>query len=249
MFDRRLIAAEICKLRRRRGLMIATGFFTFLVVAIFYAIAAMLHAGHPDTNPAVGGLEGFSDLVGLLTLTGAVAGVIVGATAGGADIEAGVFRDLAATGRSRTALFLARVPGAWAIVVPGVLSGLALGTTLALVLNGDAPLTASAFAEGTASVLVATMLLSAVSVGLATLAGSRGMIIGVVLTFQLGLSPILAQVEAIGDVRYAIPAVANARIGGDIADEVSLAVAILIVLAWAATALGAGLWRARTQEI
>ena len=51
-------------------------------------------------------------------MTGAVAGVIVGATAGGADIEAGVFRDLAATGRSRTALFAARLPGAWAIVVP-----------------------------------------------------------------------------------------------------------------------------------
>ena len=47
----------------------------------------------------------------------AVAGVLVGATAGGADIEAGVFRDLAATGRWWTALFVARVPGAWAIVV------------------------------------------------------------------------------------------------------------------------------------
>jgi ABC-type transport system involved in multi-copper enzyme maturation permease subunit len=249
MFDRRLIRAEILKLRRRRGLIIATGFFTFLVVAIFYAIASILHAGHPETNPPVGGLEGFSDLVGLLTLTGAVAGVIVGATAGGADIEAGVFRDLAATGRSRTALFLARVPGAWAIVVPGVASGLALGTALALVLDAEMPLTAAEFGEGVASVLVATMLLSAISVGLATLTGSRGMIIGVVLTFQLGLSPILAQIEALGEVRYALPAVANARIGGDIADELSLAVAILIVLAWAAATLGAGLWRARTQEI
>ena len=48
----------------------------------------------------------------MLALLAAVAGAIVGATAGGADIEAGVFRDLAATGRSRTALFFARVPGA-----------------------------------------------------------------------------------------------------------------------------------------
>jgi hypothetical protein len=93
------------------------------------------------------------------------------------------------------------------------------------------------------------MLLSAASVGLAALAGSRGMVIGIVLAFQLGLSPILAQVGALGDARYAIPSVATARIGGDLAGELALGAAILVVLAWAALTLGAGLWRTRTQEI
>jgi hypothetical protein len=44
-----------------------------------------------------------------------------------------VFRDLAATERSRTALFAVRVPGAWAIVVPSVLAAVAVSAILALV--------------------------------------------------------------------------------------------------------------------
>lgn len=249
MPDLRLIRAEILKLRRRRGLLVATGLLTFGVVALYYAIVGGLHIADPAQYARTGGLDGFDDAMALLAMAGAVAGVIVGATAGGSDIEAGVFRDLAATGRSRTALFAARVPGAWAIVLPAVLAAVASTAILALALNGDEPVSAGGIVEGGASALVAAMLLSAASVGLAALAGSRGMVIGTVLAFQLGLSPILAQLSAIGDARYAIPSVATARIGGELVDEVALAVAILVVLAWAAVTLGAGLWRTRTQEI
>ena len=249
MFDLRLIEAEILKLRRRRGLMIATVTLTFGVAAIFYAIVSVLHLANPGRFPGAGGSGAFEAVMALLTLSGAVAGTIVGATAGGADIEAGVYRDLAATGRSRSALFFARVPGAWAIVVPPALAAIVFSAILAFTLNGEAAPSAATVVEGGASVLVATLLLSAASVGLATLSGSRGMVIGVVLAFQLGLAPILAQVEALGFARYAIPSVANARIGGQIADELALGVAIAIVLAWAAVTLGAGLWRTRTQEI
>ena len=249
MFDSRLIRAEILKLRTRRGLMIATGVLTLGVAALFYAVVSALHIADPAEFPGAGGGEALAAVAGLLALSGAVAGTLVGATAGGADIEAGVYRDLAATGRSRTALYFARVPGAWAIVVPPMAAALALSTILAFALAGKAAPTAGAVAANWSAVLVATMLLSAASAGLAALAGSRGMVIGVVLAFQLGLAPILAQIGAIGDARYAIPAVATARIGGDIVDELALGVAILVVLAWAAATLGAGLWRARTQEI
>ena len=67
----------------------------------------------------------------MLALSGSVVGVIVGATAGAADIEAGVFRDLVATGRSRLALFFARVPGAWAIVLPPLVAAVALAAVAA----------------------------------------------------------------------------------------------------------------------
>ena len=50
-------------------------------------------------------------------------GVIIGATAGGADIETGVYRDLVATGRSRTALFFSRVPAAWILTLGMLLAG------------------------------------------------------------------------------------------------------------------------------
>ena len=183
-------------------------------------------------------------------MAGSVAGAIVGATAGAADIEAGVFRDLVATGRSRLALFFARVPGAWAIVLPVLALAVALAAVLASVLDGASPApTGDDIITGAAQVLTAGALTAAVCVGLAALTGSRGTVIGLALAFQLGVSPLLAQVEAIGDARFGIPQVAIARIGG--ADELdfALATAIAIVLAWAAAALAAGAWRSATQEI
>jgi hypothetical protein len=227
----RLIRAEMLKLRRRTGMVVMTAVLTVVAVAVFYAIQAIR-----------GGVSGhFSDAIAVLAMAGSVAGAIVGATAGAADIEAGVFRDLVATGRSRLALFFARVPGAWAIVLPF----LAAAVALAAVIDG----TTTDLVAATAQVLIAGALTSAVCVGLAALTGSRGTVIGLALAFQLGVSPILAQVEAIGDFRYGIPSVALARIGGVDELELALATAIAIVLAWAAAALAAGAWRSATQEI
>lgn len=250
MLDLRLINAEILKLRRRRGLMVWTALLTFGAVALTYGFTAIMHvAGDPAAWPAVGGVEGFDLAMALLAMTGAVAGVLIGATAGGADIEAGVFRDLAATGRSRTALFTARVPGAWAILVPAALAGVAIAAVLALTLNGAEPVTASMIVSGGAAALVSTMLLSVAAIGLTALSNSRGMVIGTLLAFQLGFAPILAQIGALGDVRYAIPSVSIARIAGEMTDELALFVAILVCVGWAAVTLGGGLWRTKTQEI
>ena len=73
-----------------------------------------------------------------------VAGVIIGATAGGADIEAGVWRDLVATGRGRIALFAARVPGALALVLPILAVALAVPALVSAVLSDGAPLSPAA---------------------------------------------------------------------------------------------------------
>ena len=227
----RLIRAEVLKLRRRNGMLVMTAILTFVAVAVYYVIQTI--RGDADGH--------FNDAVAVLAMAGSVAGAIVGATAGAADIEAGVFRDLVATGRSRLALFFARVPGAWAIVLPM----LALAVALAAVIDGAS---SDDLVAGSAQVLIAGALTSAVCVGLAALTGSRGTVIGLALAFQLGVSPILAQVEAIGDARYGIPSVAIARIGGGEL-EFALAIAIAIVLAWAAAALAAGAWRSATQEI
>jgi hypothetical protein len=227
----RLIRAEVLKLRRRNGMLAMTAILTFVAVAVYYLVQTI--RGDADGH--------FNDAIAVLAMAGSVAGAIVGATAGAADIEAGVFRDLVATGRSRLALFFARVPGAWAIVLPM----LALAVALAAVIDGPA---SDDIVAGSAQVLIAGALTSAVCVGLAALTGSRGTVIGLALAFQLGISPILAQVEAIGDARYGIPSVAIARIGGGEL-EFALATAIAIVLAWAAAALAAGAWRSATQEI
>ncbi len=74
---------------------------------------------------------------------------------------------------------------------------------------------------------------------------------GLALAFQLGVAPLVAQLDVLGDARLAIPAVAISRFDGaeGLVASLSLLAAIAIVLAWAAAALGAGLWRSRTQEI
>jgi hypothetical protein len=87
MPDMRLIRAEILKLRRRTGMVAVCAVVTVGAVAIFYAVLAGLHLADAGRSPAGGGGH-FGDIVAILAMAGPVAGVIVGATAGAADIEA-----------------------------------------------------------------------------------------------------------------------------------------------------------------
>ena len=118
MFDLRLIRAEVLKLRRRRGMLAIAAAITLGVIALAFGVSAIQHAGNPGKYGPAGGAASFKDAMNVVMLLTIVAGAIVGSTAGAQDIESGVFRDLAATGRSRIALFGARVTGAWAVVLP-----------------------------------------------------------------------------------------------------------------------------------
>ena len=66
-----------------------------------------------------------------------IVAAIVGSTAGSQDLETGVFRDLAATGRSRVALFGSRITGALVIVVPIALLTAAVAAGLSVALAGS----------------------------------------------------------------------------------------------------------------
>jgi hypothetical protein len=106
-------------------------------------------------------------------------------------------------------------------------------------------------AGSVASVLAAGAVTSTVCVGLAALTGSRGIVIGIALAFQLGVSPLLAQIGALGNARLAIPQVAVSRLSdaAGLTAEMGLGVAIAILVAWSVAALAAGAWRTTTQEI
>ena len=65
-------------------------------------------------DPA-GGIDNFSGSIELLTQIGVVAAILIGATVGAGDRGAGVFRELVVTGRSRLALFAARLPGGFRV--------------------------------------------------------------------------------------------------------------------------------------
>jgi ABC-type transport system involved in multi-copper enzyme maturation permease subunit len=251
MFDLRLIRAEVLKLRRRRGMLAIVAGITLGVVALAFGVSAIQHAGNPAKYGPAGGAASFKDAINVVVLLTIVAGAIVGSTAGAQDIESGVFRDLAATGRSRIALFGARVTGAWAVVLPlAALSAAAIaGASVGLAGSLPAPTTA-AIVAGTFGLLATAALSSAVAVGLSALIGSRGPVIAIVLAFNLALAQMLVGISFLGDVRQAIPTVALARIAHANADvPTTLGVAIAVTAGWIAAAFAAGAWRTKTREI
>jgi ABC-type transport system involved in multi-copper enzyme maturation permease subunit len=251
MFDLRLIRAEVLKLRRRRGMLAIAAGITLGVVALAFGVSAIQHAGNPGKYGPAGGAASFQDAINVLVLLTIVAGAIIGSTAGAQDLESGVFRDLAATGRSRIALFGARVTGAWAVVLPLAALSAAASAGASVLLAGSlaAPTTASVVA-GTLGLLATAALSSAVAVGLSALIGSRGPVIAIVLASNLAIAQMLVGISFLGDVRQAIPTVALARIAHTSADvHTTLGVAFAVLAAWIAAALAAGAWRTKTREI
>ena len=253
MLDSQLIAADVLKLRRRRGMLSIALLLTLGAVALVFVVMAIQHGTNPARYGPAGGLENYVEDVGFVALMALIVGAIVGATAGAQDLDSGVFRDLAATGRSRQALFASRVAGAWVVVLS--ILGLTAAVTAAscLALTGSAPAPGfSDVAEGTAMVLASGALSAAMGVGVAALVGSRGPVIGILLAFHLAIVPLLQEMTLLGGTRQILPIPALNRIGdqaqaGEL--HVALLIAILAVVGWGALALGAGAWRTRTREI
>jgi hypothetical protein len=253
MLDPRLIAADVLKLRRRRGMLAIALLLTLGAVALVFAVMAVQHGGDPARYGPAGGVENYVEDISFVALMALIVGAIVGATAGAQDLDSGVFRDLAATGRSRTALFGARVAGAWVVVLSILGLTAAVAAVGCIALAGSAPAPGSSeVIEGTAMVLAAGALSTAMAVGLAALVGSRGPVIGILLAFHLAIQPLLQQVAFLGNTRQVIPIVALNRIGEQaqaVDIRLALVTAILAVIGWSAIALGAGAWRTTTREI
>ena len=119
-----MIATRVMELRKRRGLMIALIAVNIGFPAVFLLIRLLAHAIAPSANPPAGGYDIFRVLVaGFLPTFGFIVAVAVGCTAGSRDLTEGMFRHLVVTGRSRLALYLARIPAGLAIVMPLVAIG------------------------------------------------------------------------------------------------------------------------------
>ncbi len=119
-----MIASKVMELRRRHGLMIALLAATIGFPALFMLIRLLLHAFAPRANQPAGNDLIFKVLVaGFLPTFGFIMAATVGCTAGSRDLTEGMFRHLVVTGRSRLALYLARIPAGLAIVVPMVAIG------------------------------------------------------------------------------------------------------------------------------
>jgi hypothetical protein len=113
-----LITTKNLEIRKRRGVMITMVVLIIVPTVLFYGIRLLFHAINPHGYALAGSPEFFSQAVNLIDEFGFIAAAALGAAAGTTDLSDGMFRHLVITGRSRLALYLARIPAGLAITVP-----------------------------------------------------------------------------------------------------------------------------------
>ena len=119
-----MIATRFMELRRRRGLMIALIVVNIGIPVVFLGVRLVSHAVDPKSYGPAGGYSIFTTLVaGVMYVFGFIVAAALGCTAGSVDLTEGMFRHLVVTGRSRLALYLARIPAGLAIVIAIVAVG------------------------------------------------------------------------------------------------------------------------------
>jgi hypothetical protein len=112
------------ELRKRRGLMAALIVVNIGVPTIFLLVRLIAHVVAPKSFGPAGGYDVFSELVvGIMFFFGFIVAATLGCTAGSVDLTDGMFRHLVITGRSRLALYFARIPAGLALIVPLVAAG------------------------------------------------------------------------------------------------------------------------------
>lgn len=251
----RLVSAELLKLRKRRALVISSLALTVVPMIIGYTVLLSIHAANPEKHGPAGGLENLSGSVDLLTQFSIVTAILIGATLGAGDLGSGVFRELVVTGRSRLALFAARIPAGLALVLPIVGAGYAITAVGSIVFAGSLAAPSATVLLGTAAWLgVVTALSLVLALGVSSAIGSRGTTIGVVLGWQIVGMPVLVQIKALGSLREGLPGAATDRLApaalfeGAPPVSISFAAAALVVIAWFVVPLAVGAWRTCTRD-
>ena len=113
-----LITTKNLEIRKRRGLMITMVVLIIVPTVLFYGLRLLFHAVDPHSYALAGSPQFFSQATNLIDEFGFIAAAALGAAAGTTDLSDGMFRHLVITGRSRLALYLARIPAGLAITVP-----------------------------------------------------------------------------------------------------------------------------------
>ena len=255
----RLVSAEFLKIRKRRGLVALAVLLTVGAVVMAGAVLAALHAADPAKYGPAGGLGNLGNATYLLSTLGTVTAVLVGATMGAGDLQAGVFRDLVATGRSRLALFAARIPGGLALLWPLVTVSWVVAAAGSVLLAGSHPHPGLVvMVQGGAWVLLATTVVYLIALGLASLAGSRSATVGIVLAWQLAVTPLALGAAKLGVLREGLLTAALDRVipagllpgarPDPVSPTMSIAVAAVVIAAWAIIPLAAGAWRTKTRD-
>jgi hypothetical protein len=242
----RLVAAEILKLRRRRGTMIWTALLTIGSVLIRVIILVALHAANPGKHGPAGGAENLKNLALLLGGLGTVAAILIGSAAGTQDVSAGVFRDLVVTGRPRRTLFAVRYPGALAVFGSLLVAAYAICVVTAYAFAGDrlSP-TGSDVGHYAAYLALIGAVNIGVAIGLAAFASSR-VVVGVLIAWNAIVSHLLISIHSLGGARKFIDVAAAQHFLPRGVDDtrvvMSAGTALLVLAAWVLVFQAAGRW-------
>jgi ABC-type transport system involved in multi-copper enzyme maturation permease subunit len=256
----RMATAELLRLRKNRALFAWMVLMTTGAVAALYLIGQAFHLNDSVHNGPAGGADNLRHGIVVISFVGSVAAAILGSTVGTSDLSSGVLRDLIVTGRSRVGLFAARVPGMLLFWVPLVVIAYAAAVAFDFAFAGNLPTAgATAIVKDGLWVLMVTAIAAVASMGIAALIGSRGISIGVLLGWQLAVTPLVLNISALGITRELLLSAATARVqpftgpggaGGDAASalHLSLAAAIAVLAGWVIVPLAAGCWRTATRD-
>jgi hypothetical protein len=258
---RQMIAADILKLRRHRPTMATAVLLSAGIAIVYFAFIEARHHGN------LAGPQALSDGATLMGIYfGAFAAILIGAEAGTTDLASGVFRDLVATGRSRTALFLARIPAAITIALTLTLSGFAVSVAAAYSFHGSASApTLGLTLKFAAWVTLATVVQTTLAVGIASLTGSRPVTLIALIGWNTIATGILYLASFLGPVRDLVLLIAlgdlfpgqqvgtRAHPGSSIALNnfklpMPAMTAVLVIVAWVVIPAAASTWRTRTRD-
>jgi hypothetical protein len=252
---RQMVGAELLRLRKKRGFMALVMAAVVAPLVIWTGYQVIEHASNPAAYGPAGGLEHYARMLSLLgVFMGPVAAVLIGAEAGAGDLAAGVFRDNVLTGRSRLALFLARVPAALAVTFAVIAIGFAFGVAVTFTFAGGLPTpSGSLILESAAWLALANGVVCVIAIGVASLTGSRPGTITALIGWELVLSPLLVQSTSLGSARHGLLDgvllfLKPGPISGAPVITMSVAVAVVVTALWAAVLPALGAWRSQTRD-
>ena len=192
-----LIRAKLLELRKRRTLMIVIVAFTVGLPVIFYGVRLLYHLGDPARYAPAGAPDAFATAGTLMGEFGFIAAAALGVTAGTADLTEGMFRHLVITGRSRLALYLARIPAGLSILLSLAAAGFAV-TCLVTAFLGT-PDTASAVTVTVGDMVRSGLWLELylligfiLGLGLGSLMGQRTVPVVLLVVLEIIITPVLA---------------------------------------------------------
>ena len=244
-----MIQADLLKLRRRRGLWWTCLLLPFVVGSIIVILTLT------DVVDSDGGGRFIEDTTAALSVFGAVLAVLVGARQGSDEHAAGTIRYQLLTGVPRWQLYVSKLAvlaiaaGAIAVsgAIPAILGGLAIEPKPGQDFGGADLLSAGW------NVLLPCLAYGSIAFGVGALMRSTGPAIAVALVLNLIGLDIVGLFILIDDwFRHLVldlgvdRLTANNFKGED--EEVSLAAAIVMVLAWSGLFIGLGWARLRKLE-